>query len=79
MNIDFRCYRSSHVGEQHDVTWKPSIIMFWTQDPWMEYVDWDEVSFGMDRLVTRWLQVTKPSSYRNGVLTNRDQEIQGEG
>ena len=27
MNIDFCCYRSSHVGGQHDVTWKRSI---WT-------------------------------------------------
>ena len=25
MNIDFRCYRSSHVGGQHDDTWKLSI------------------------------------------------------
>ena len=26
MNTDFRCYRSSHAGEQHDVTWKSSIV-----------------------------------------------------
>ena len=25
MNINFCCYRSSHVGGQHDVTWKHSI------------------------------------------------------
>ena len=25
MNTDFRCYRSSHVGGQRDVTWKRSI------------------------------------------------------
>ena len=25
MNIDFHCYRSGHVGGQHDVTWKCSI------------------------------------------------------
>ena len=28
MDIDFRCYRSSHVGGQHDVTWKRSIGRF---------------------------------------------------
>ena len=27
MNIDFRCYRSSHVGGEHEVIWKRSIVI----------------------------------------------------
>lgn len=47
------------------------------QDPWMEYVDWDGVSYGVDRLVTQWLQVTRPTIYKNNGLSARDQEIDG--
>ncbi|XP_041457856.1 ectopic P granules protein 5 homolog isoform X2 [Lytechinus variegatus] len=43
-------------------------------EPWMEYVDWDRVSYGVDILVTQWLQVTRPTMYRNNSLIAQDQE-----
>ncbi|XP_071496292.1 ectopic P granules protein 5 homolog [Diadema antillarum] len=45
-------------------------------EPWMEYVDWDEVNFGVDRLVTQWLQVTKPPTYKNMGTNHGEQEIE---